>query len=157
MKLFKIQVLALAFLLIPALTIAQSAITDACNWEDVKKDAKKSLKPYQYYAFKITKITFGQTVTEKEVEVPLFMDADYRFVFNTKGLPQEIKIQIYNKPKMHPDRKMIHETSSINDQFIFEPAKKDAKNRIYVNYVIPKSASDNIQKGCVLFYSGSKF
>lgn len=146
----------LLLVLIPTLTFSQN-ITDACDWESVKKDAKKSLKPYQYYAFKITKITFGNESQEKEVEVPLFMDADYRFVFNTSGIPQAVKIQIYNKPKGHPERKMIYETTSIDDQFTFEPANEDAKNRIYINYIIPASDSGDMKKGCVLFYSGSKF
>jgi hypothetical protein len=157
MKQLSINLIACLILFLPAVSIGQSTIVDACDWENVKKDAKKDLKPYQYYAFKITKITFSDAAFEKEVEVPLFMDADYRFVFNTMGLPQEIKVQIYNKPKGNPDRKMIYETTSANNQFTFDPQKGDAKNRIYINYVVPASKSGNADKGCVLFYSGSKF
>lgn len=155
-QLFKIFFICTLFTA-PISLNAQTKIVDACDWENVKNAAKKDLKPYQYYAFKITKITFTSTAQEKEVEVPLFMDADYRFVFNTMGLPQAVKIQIYNKPVGNPERKLIFETTSINDQFVFEPQREDAKNRIYINYSIPASKSGNADKGCVLFYSGSKF
>lgn len=156
MKYLVVNLLAFFLLLFPAATIGQSTIVDACDWENVKKDAKKDLKPYQYYAFKITKISFGAADSEKEVEVPLFMDADYRFVFNTMGLPQELTVQVFNKPKGNPQRKMIFEKTSVNDQFIFEPKNEDAKNRLYINYIIP-AAKNAGSKGCVLFYSGSKF
>lgn len=143
--------------ILPNLLAAQNTVTDACDWEAVKQGAKKELKPYQYYAFKITKITFGETEEQKEVEVPLFMDAEYKFVFNTAGMPQKVTIQVYDKPMGNPGRKLLFEQASIGDQFSFEPAKGTVKNRVYINYLIPASnASGTIQKGCILFYSGTK-
>lgn len=153
----KLFLLLIVFAISPFFTFSQSAVTDACDWEAVKQGAKKELKPFQYYAFKITKVVFGEVEDQKEVEVPLFMDAEYKFVFNTSGIPQKVKIQVFDKPMGNPGRKLLFEQESINDQFSYEPPKGTVKNRVYINYIIPKSnVAGTIQRGCILFYSGTK-
>ena len=135
-------------------------INDSCNWnETIKKKCKNDLKPFHYYAFKITKITFSSSSQFKEVEVPLFHDAEYRFVFNTEGLHQNVKIEIYDKPASYENRTKIYSGTSSERHFVFDPAQSSTHNRIYIDYIIPANSTAKpgfVDKGCVVFYSGFK-
>lgn len=151
--------------LVIALTLSTFAIQaqtvrNSCKWDDaVKKKCKHDLKPFHYYAFKITKITFSNKSQFKEVEVPLFHDANYRFVFNTEGLHQDVKIEIYDKPASNASRKKIYDGTSHERHFVYDPPKSATHNRIYIDYIIPASNNTDasvIDKGCIIFYSGFK-
>ena len=143
-----------------ALGTHAQTVKDACKWGDeVKKRCKRDLKPFSYYAFKITKITFTSESQFKEVEVPLFHSANYRFVFNTEGLSQDVKVEIYDKPSSSENRKKIYSGTTHERHFVFDPPKSSTHNRIYINYIVPASNNTNrnvIDKGCVIFYSGFK-
>ncbi|MDE0772301.1 MAG: hypothetical protein OSB25_08885 [Salibacteraceae bacterium] len=147
-------------LLFAALSIQAQTVRNSCKWdEEVKKKCKHDLKPFHYYAFKITKITFNSESQFKEVEVPLFHDANYRFVFNTEGLHQDVKIEIYDKPASNSSRRKVYDGSSNERHFVYDPPKNVAHNRIYIDYIIPASNNSDasvIDKGCVIFYSGFK-
>jgi hypothetical protein len=154
-NIFLVLALSIATLAIQAQTVRNS-----CKWdEEVKKKCKHDLKPFHYYAFKITKITFNSKSQFKEVEVPLFHDANYRFVFNTEGLHQDVKIEIYDKPASNSSRKKIYDGTSHERHFVYDPPKTSTHNRIYIDYIIPASNNSDetvIDKGCVIFYSGFK-
>lgn len=140
--------------------IQAQTVRNSCKWDDaIKKKCKSDLKPYHYYAFKITKITFTKESQFKEVEVPLFHDANYRFVFNTEGLHQDVKIEIYDKPANNTSRKKIYDGTSHERHFVYDPPKSSTHNRIYIDYIIPASNNSDasvVDKGCVIFYSGFK-
>jgi len=160
-KLNKMKNILLVFLLIlGSVSGFSQTVKNSCNWnETVKKKCKNDLKPFHYYAFKITKITFSGTSQFKEVEVPLFHDAEYRFVFNTEGLHQNVKIEIYDKPASYENRTKIYSGTSSERHFVFDPPKSSTHNRIYIDYIIPANSSAKsgvIDKGCVIFYSGFK-
>ncbi|MGB0403460.1 MAG: hypothetical protein ACPGEG_05135 [Salibacteraceae bacterium] len=152
----------LAVLLISMVSFAgvSQTVKNACKWdEEVKKKCKADLKPFHYYAFKITKITFSNESQFKEVEVPLFHDAEYRFVFNTEGLHQNVKIEIYDKPASYANRNMIYSGTSNERHFVFDPPKTATHNRVYIDYIVPANNNTDgkvIDKGCVIFYSGFK-
>tara|TARA_B110000879_G_scaffold19719_1_gene24161 strand:+ start:3960 stop:4433 length:474 start_codon:yes stop_codon:yes gene_type:complete len=147
-------------LLCGALSIHAQTVRNSCKWdEEVKKKCKQDLKPFHYYAFKITKITFNSESQFKEVEVPLFHDANYRFVFNTEGLHQDVKIEIYDKPASNSSRIKVYDGTSNERHFVYDPPKNVTHNRIYIDYIIPASNNSDasvIDKGCVIFYSGFK-
>lgn len=152
-SLFKSVVFATLFLIAGSASLfAQSN----CNWEEYKKDVKKELKPYRYYAFKVTSFSFGPTKKLKEVEVPLFADGDYRFVFSVEGVPVPVDVEIYDKPAKNPSRKKLYENNSENGDFTFETTNTGNLNRIYINYIIPAVTNGENTTGCVLFYSGTK-
>ncbi len=151
--------------LVIALVLSTFAINaqtgrNSCKWDDaVKKKCKHDLKPFHYYAFKITKITFSNNSQFKEVEVPLFHDANYRFVFNIEGLHQDVKIEIYDKPASNSSRKKIYDGISHESHFVYDPPKSSTHNRIYIDYIIPASNNTDanvIEKGCIIVYSGFK-
>lgn len=160
-KLSKMKNIIVAVLLVlGSISGFSQTVNNSCNWnETVKKKCKNDLKPFHYYAFKITKITFSASSQFKEVEVPLFHDAEYRFVFNTEGLHQNVKIEIYDKPASYENRTKIYSGTSSERHFVFDPPKSSTHNRIYIDYIIPANSSAKagvIDKGCVIFYSGFK-
>ena len=108
-----------------------------CDWEDLKKQCQNELKPYKYYAFKVSKVNFGAESLFKEIQIPLFRDSEYRFIFNTSALPEDVKIQIWNAPARFEGRKLIYEAEQGKDIIIYDPPKTRINNRIYINYVIP--------------------
>jgi len=110
-----------------------------CDWEDLKKQCQNELKPYKYYAFKVSKVNFGAESQFKEIQIPLFRDSEYRFIFNTSALPEDVKIQIWNAPARFEGRKLIYEAEQGKDIIIYDPPKTRINNRIYINYVIPAS------------------
>lgn len=131
----------------------------SCNWEDIKKDCEDLLKPYKYYAFKVSRIEFGTESQFKEIQIPLFRGSEYRFVFNTAALPEDVKIQIWNAPAEFEGRKLIYEAEKGKDLVVYDPPKTKVNNRIFINYVIPASAKTEFgesSSGCVVFYSGFK-
>jgi hypothetical protein len=156
MKNLTIALVLVAF----SITGYSQTVNNSCNWNDnTKAKCKKDLKPYHYYAFKITKITFTSESQFKEVEVPLFHDAAYRFVFNTEGLHQNFKIEIYDEPASYENRKKIYSGNTSERHFVYDPPESSTHNRIYIDYIIPANSNTDpnvIDKGCVIFYSGFK-
>lgn len=130
-----------------------------CDWEKLKASCDSELKPYKYYAFKDTRVDFQTESSFKEVQIPLFRDSEYRFIFNTTSLPENIKIQIWNAPARFEGRKMIYEAPSDQKIIVYDPPKTRVNNRIYLNYIIPASEKTEFgesSSGCVVFYSGFK-
>ncbi len=84
-----------AFVLLSAFAVKYST---ECDSVSLKKEIKPMLKPdYHYDSSKITRVTFKNKKQLKEIEVPLFIGERYKFIFNTKALPQDVNIKVYNK------------------------------------------------------------
>ena len=149
----------LAILSLVFISLIFIAADSPCNWEDIKKTCEAELKPFKYYAFKVSRIDFGTESQFKEVQIPLFRDSEYRFIFTTSSLPEGIKIQIWNAPSRFEGRKLIYEAPQGEDIIVYDPPKTRINNRIYLNYVIPASTKtelDQTSSGCVVFYIGFK-
>ncbi|PCJ28320.1 MAG: hypothetical protein COA97_01425 [Flavobacteriales bacterium] len=141
------------FLLIAFISTAAIQIAKECDATALKKELKRELRPdYKYDSSKTSRFTYKTKVQAKEIEVPLFMGEKYRFLFNTAGLPQNIKIEIYNKKIGHKKRKLLYTLEQKQDQhiYIYEPKKS---RRMYINYTIPESTETEL-KGCMIFVLG---
>lgn len=141
-------------LLTSAVTLAQADLS--CDAKKLKGEIKGELKPdYKYDSSKITRIVYKDKEQLKEVEVPLFIGEKYRFVFNTKSLPKQVEINVYNKKAGMKKRKLLYSSSKEKDTdniFVWEPEKS---RKMYINYKVPPgSAAD--QRGCVVFLLGYK-
>lgn len=132
--------------------------TDDCNAKSLKDNTKSLLEPYKYDSSELTKITYKNQESVKEVEVPLFIGEKYRMVFNTEALPKPVEVAIYNKDKNSKKRILLYsskEQSGGKKQFSFEPPAKSRK--VFVDYVIPGGGSDsNSVTGCAVFVLGYK-
>jgi hypothetical protein len=130
---------------------------NTCKRDEAAAAVKKDMVPFRYEKTTTTYITFKHYDQVKTIAAPLFFDNKYKFVINTEGLPKEIKVQVYDKPRgMRDGAKMIHE--STEKQFSFEIGEDYLNNRVYIDYVIPaieESGEDDItQKGCIVMGSG---
>lgn len=132
-------------------------IINYCDKEASKEKCKKALVPYRYSSMKVTDVTFRGYNQIKEITIPLFFDSKYRFVFNTEGLPHDIKIEIYDKHSTERKKKdePLFSAESSQKQFNFEPEEGFAGTNIYVNYLIPAvEPTSDLEKGCVVLMSG---
>lgn len=130
-------------------------IKDYCNASEAKKASKETLAPYTYDAAKTNKFTFKNKVQKREIEVPLFIGEKYRFVFNTSGLPQPVKIEVYDKSSDSKKRSLLFtsDDAKANDnQIVWEPEKS---KKCFVNYTVPVT-NDTLKKGCVTMVVGYK-
>ena len=119
------------------------------NISNQKAEAKGELKPFRYDGSKVTYFNFKTYKQVKEVEIYLFNNTDYRFSFNGKSLPNDIKIQIWDKGKTENDRILLKEFNEVmGENILIEStdlnktykSKKPSANRlkrVFVDYVIP--------------------
>ena len=145
---YLILTLAIGFISTAAVQIATE-----CDITSLKKELKKELKPnFKYDSSKTTRFTYKTKTQSKEMEVPLFMGEKYRFLFNTKCLPVDVKVEIYSKPKGHKKRKILYTLDKIEGQdvYTYEPEKS---RKMYINYSIPKTEDEEL-RGAMVFVLG---
>tara|TARA_B100000809_G_scaffold253969_1_gene290619 strand:+ start:1585 stop:2037 length:453 start_codon:yes stop_codon:yes gene_type:complete len=141
--------------LLIALTFALVSFqTDqGCDATALKAELKPGLKPgYKYDSSKTSKFIYTKNAQGREIEVPLFMGEDYIFLFNTNGLPEDIKIEIYSEKIGHKKRKLLYSLEQKESQNIysFKPIKS---RKMYVNYTIPGVEKEDL-RGCMVFLVG---
>lgn len=128
--------------------------TEECDALALKSDLKEELKPnYKYDSAKTTRFSYKTKEQRKEIEIPLFIGEKYRFLFNTSGLTQNIKIEIYNKPFDHKKRELLYKLEPKKGKHIytFEPEKS---RKMYVIYTIPKVEEPTLVKDCLVLVIG---
>jgi len=143
--------------LIIALTfiIVSFTIDQDCDPTALKTELKPGLKPgYKYDSAKTSKFIYNKNAQGREIEVPLFMGEDYIFLFNTNGLPEDIKVEIYSEKIGHKKRKLLFNLEQIENEHIysFKPIKS---RKMYVNYTIPSVEKEGL-RGCMVFLVGYK-
>ncbi len=96
------------------------------------------------------------TDKEKTIEIaaPLFKGEDFRFIFNTAGLPKDIEIKFYEKKGKKG--KELFALSKIKEDgkhiYTFDP---QLNKTIYLNYIIPRTSKQGL-KGCMVCVIGCK-
>lgn len=118
------------------------------NIASQKTEAKDALAPFRFDGSKITYFNFKTYEQVKEVEIYLFNNTDYRFSFNGKSLPNDIKVELYDKAKSEADRillksfsgvqglNLLVESSELNEKFMTETGHTGRLKRVFVNYII---------------------
>lgn len=122
-----------------------------CDAKALKKEGISALDPFYYSSSKVSIINYEYRAQRKEIAVPLFKGEKYRMVFNKKGLPKDVIIEVYDKDNSHDSRSPLFSTEGKDGQLIsFEPKKS---KKMYVNYIIPAAKGEKIQ-GCLAFVLG---
>ena len=127
--------------------------SNTCTSKDAKLKAIDSLNAFYYASSKITSITYSQSQSLKEVEVPLFKGESYRMVFNRQDLPKNVEVEIYDKSWKEDGRNLLYSSKDQDpnaDILSFEP--KRAKN-MFINYIIPATEGSK-ETGCIVFVLG---
>jgi hypothetical protein len=144
----------LASVLFSIATIAVfcSAISETnCDTKNLKKEGITELNPFYYSASKVNVVNYDYKATKKEIEVPLFKGEKYKMVFNKKGLPKDVVVDIFDKDKSHSNRKPLF--TSEGDSAAIVSYSPEKSKKMYVRYTIPKA--DGIKEsGCLVFILG---
>lgn len=128
-----------------------ATVDEKCDTRALKKEGIANLNPYYYSAAKINLVNYDYKASRKEIEVPLFKGEKYKLVFNKKGLPKDVVIEIYDKDKEHAGRTPLFTSEGNVDPIVsYEPQKS---KKLYVNYIIPKSDGEK-EEGCLVFILG---
>jgi hypothetical protein len=151
-KAYFISLVGLLFLL--GFTTIQT--TDSCDKKAMTASCKKKLDQYKYDSQKFTKIIFTKKAQQLEVEVPIFIGEKYRLVFNTSGLPKNVKINIYTKDKEAKKREAIFSTKDAKadeKEFVFDAPRA---RKMFVDYDVPADSTNAKLTGCMIFMVGYK-
>ncbi len=130
--------------------------TDSCDKKSMTASCKKKLDQYKYDSQKFTKIIFTKKAQQLEVEVPIFIGEKYRLVFNTSGLPKNVKINIYTKDKEAKKREAIFSTKDAKadeKEFVFDAPRA---RKMFVDYDVPADSTNAKLTGCMIFMVGYK-
>jgi hypothetical protein len=127
-----------------------------CDRNGARDKLKKALIPYRYNSMIVTNIGFRRYNQVKEISVPLFYDSKYRLVFNTEGLPQDLKVEIYDAPLTSKKRTKLYEAMSTEKQFVYEPGDDVKTGVVFVNYIVPAFTGEpgDVSVGCVVVMVG---
>ena len=136
-------------------------IKDHCDLAATKQTAKKALVPYKTEYSKNYRITYKGYDQIKEFKINLLGGVPYRLVFNTEGLPLDVRVLVTDKDRLNKRATTLmdvtgEELSVLNiggEDDEFDP------NKVYVAIFIP--AVENLdpvvrQKGCINFIYGTK-
>ena len=144
--------IVLACLSIATIFTMTSAIEgEGCDTKTLKKEGVAELNPYYYSASKVNVISYDYKASRKEIEVPLFKGEKYKMVFNKKGLPKDVLIEIFDRDKTHEHRKPLFTTEGNDADLVSYTPQKSKK--MYVNYTIPQAKGET-EEGCVVFLLG---
>ncbi len=137
---------------IVALSLTSSTISDAdCDTKSLKKEGIADLNPFYYSASKVNVINYDYKASYKEIEVPLFKGESYKLVFNKKGLPKDVVVEIFDKDKSHNNRHTLFSSEGNDAPIISYTPEKSRK--LYIRYTIPESKGIK-EKGCIVFILG---
>ncbi|MCB0481742.1 MAG: hypothetical protein KDC83_09935 [Flavobacteriales bacterium] len=134
-----------------------SQSSDYCPKTEPVIKCRKALVPYKYTNMVVKRITYKRFNYIEEISIPLYYDARYRFVFNTELLPNDLKIEIYDKPQGEKKREKLFEANSSEKNFNFEPEPGSGLYSVYVDFLIPAYIDENggsFAKGCVILMTG---
>jgi len=124
-----------------------------CDVTGLKAELKPELQPgFKYDSSKTSQFTYGEKKQGREIEVPLFMGEDYIFLFNLKGLPEAIKVEIYSERIGHKKRKLLYTLNQKTGTEIYS-FKPEKSRKMYVNYTIPGTEKKDLN-GCMVFILG---
>lgn len=144
--------LTLSLFSIATILVLCAAFTEPnCDSKTLKKEGISELNPFYYSASKVNTISYDYKASRKEIEVPLFKGEKYKMVFNKKGLPKDVVVEIFDKDNSHANRKAVF-TSEGNTADIISYAPEKSKN-MFIRYTIPKA--DGVkEEGCLVFILG---
>lgn len=149
-KLIISSILLSTVLLYVAAISPNSPSNPDCDIKSLKKEGVAKLNPFYYSASKVTSIKYTDSAQIIEIQVPLFKGEKYRMLFNTKALPKDIKIEIYDKDNTSENRKAVFSSKTGKEDIIVYEPNKIKKH--FVNYIIPEGT--NVESGCMVFMLG---
>lgn len=131
------------------------ASAQKCKAKQIVKGCKTNLAPFKYDSYAVNDLVFTDKEQIVPVEFTAFAGQKYKLVFCTSGFPEQVTLNIYDKPARNKNRKKIYDSSSGIDNLFwsFEPPKSGT---YYIEYTLPPSKTGKESKGCILMLIGFK-
>ncbi len=140
-------------------------VNNHCEYQNSKEKSLLTLRPFKYTSQDKIRVELKPHEQFKEVVVPLYRDSKYRFVFNSEGIPGEVKVWIYHEPKTENNREAIFKKSVEEGEIKFETKDMEGLayhrryEKLYVDFVFPPTQSkslDVVERGCMVMVAGYK-
>ena len=146
----------LAFLCMFFLSSFQELDVNLCTSEEIKDITRKKLDDFTYDTYRSHDFYFNLQKKFTEYEVPLFSYFNYRFLFNISNLPEDVYIEIYNKPYNAKTRKLIFSSRDLKTKpEVIAFTTSEPYRKLYVDYSVLPSRGEN-KYGCLLMMIGYK-
>jgi len=138
------------------LSTAAKIESNECDVRILKNELLQNLKPdFKYDSSNTSRFILESKMQGTEIEIPLYSTEKYRLLFNTKNLPVDVDIKIYNKRVGNKNRKLLYSSAEEKTEdkiFTYEPVNQ---NKIYVDYILPGIEEKDVT-GCIVFLLGYK-
>jgi hypothetical protein len=133
-----------------------SSLQAQCNAKELAKKCKSNIKPFNYDGFADNQFTFKDKEQVVDVEFTAYAGQQYKLVFCSSGFKEEVKVNIYDKPKKNPKREKVYDSSNGIDNLFwsFEPKKTGT---YYIEYAVPAALDGaGTKTGCIVLLIGYK-
>lgn len=130
------------------------------NRSELREEVRLLIRPFKYNLSKTTMITFKRYPQLLRVIIPIYNDQEHRLIFSTKGLPQNIEINIYDKAKSEKKRKLLFTGNSDEPINTYELEKEFKGSYLFVEYSVPATDDTDrgtTKRGCVVMMMGYLF
>lgn len=148
---------ALNILLLCVVLTSFKSDNASCDLRELKKKCKEYLRSYKYDSAKYTAIEYKLNRQKTEIEIPLFSENKYRFVFSTSNISKNVVVTVYNKSYKSRIRELLFSSQEMPDdqkEFYFDA---EFSGPIYVNYSIPSVEGEGAGASeCIAFMVGYK-
>ena len=127
-----------------------------CKAKSLVKENKSKLGDYKYDSYALNEIIYGEKKEKIEIEFSCYAGLEYKIIFCTSKLTQNIGITIYDKPKTSKKRTVLYFDESGKDSYFatFSPSKTGT---YFIEYEVPPAAQPKDKsKGCVVILIGMK-
>jgi hypothetical protein len=133
-------------------------VSNSCsNKTELREEVRLLIRPYKYNLSKTTIINFKRYPQLLRVLIPIYSDQEHRLIFSTKGLPQDIGITIYDRPKNEKRRKVLYTSNSGEPINTFELPEEYKEPYLFVEYSVPPSEAEDRNttiRGCAIMMMG---
>lgn len=136
-------------------------VENSCsNREEIREEVRLLIRPFKYNLAKTTTISFKRYPQLLRIIIPIYSDQEHRVIFSTKGLPQDVIINVYDKPKGEKRRKTLFTSNPADPINTFELPAEYKESYMFVEYSIPPTEAEDrsvTRRGCVVMMMGYLF
>jgi hypothetical protein len=136
-------------------------VENSCsNREEIREEVRLLIRPFKYNLAKTTTISFKRYPQLLRIIIPIYSDQEHRIIFSTKGLPQDVIINVYDKPKGEKRRKTLFTSNPGEPINTFELPAEYKESYMFVEYSIPPTEAEDrsvTRRGCVVMMMGYLF
>lgn len=146
---------------------------------EYKAKSREKIKPHRYDGTKVTYFNYSSFEQKKVVEVLMYNGIDYKFCFNTDGVPKGIGLTIYDKDETSKERVKLFEAANLMGKDVVVTSEDMLKKlqavknvtslkKVYIEYLVPigdkkaeapvegESTASPQERGCVVVSFGYK-